>query len=157
MKIEDLRLKIEMNKAVQKWAGISLRLVFGGILIAASIDKILHPVQFSQAVENYQLAGETLSRWAAVWLPYLEIITGILLILGIWVKAAAILNLGMMFIFFVAVFQAYVRGLDIHCGCFTVEGDETVDLWKILYNLLLAIGSGLLLMVYRRSGRAIES
>lgn len=146
-----------MNKAVQKWGVILLRLVFGGILIAASIDKILHPVQFSQAVENYQLVGETFSRWAAVWLPYLEIIIGILLIVGVWVEAAAVLNLGMMLIFFVAVLQAYIRGLDIHCGCFTVEGDAGVDLAKIFYNSLLLIGSGLLLMAYRLSGKAIKS
>ncbi len=146
-----------MNIAVQKWGRILLRLVFGGILIAASIDKILHPIQFSQAVENYQLVGETLSRWAAIWLPYLEIIIGILLILGIWVEASAILNLGMMLVFFVAVLQAYARGLDIHCGCFTVEGEAGVDLEKIFYNSLLLVGSGLLLLAYRRSGRAIES
>lgn len=146
-----------MNIAVQKWGIILLRLAFGGILIAASIDKILHPVQFSQAVENYQLVGEIISRWTAVWLPYLELIIGIFLILGVWMEAAAIINFGMMAMFFAAVFQAYARGLDIHCGCFTVEGDTGVDLWKIFYNLLLLIGSGLLWMAYRRSSRTLQN
>lgn len=127
-----------------KWFIIALRIGFGAILIAASIDKLLHPIQFAQAVENYQVFGEVLSRWVAIWLPYLEILTGVLLILGIWFDAAAILNFLMMTIFFLALMQAYIRGLDINCGCFSVQGGTKLGLGKLLYNLLLFGGSSIL-------------
>lgn len=126
---------------MMKWFIIALRIGFGAILIAASIDKLLHPIQFAQAVENYGMFGEVLSRWVAIWLPYLEILIGVLLILGIWFDAAAILNFLMMAIFFLAVVQAYARGLDINCGCFSVEGGAKLSLGKLLYNLLLLGGS----------------
>lgn len=129
-----------------KWFIIVLRIVFGIILIAASIDKLTHPIQFAQAVENYRLVGEVLSRWTAIWLPYLELATGILLIAGIWLDAAAIVNFVMMAIFLVAVIQAYARGLDINCGCFSTDGGSKIGPGKILYNFLLLGGSLILLL-----------
>lgn len=134
-----------------KWFIIALRIGFGAILIAASIDKLLHPIQFSQAVENYQVFGEVLSRWTAIWLPYLEILTGVLLILGVWFDAAAILNFLMMGIFFLALTQAYARGLDINCGCFSVEGDAKLSFGKLLYNLLL-LGGSIILVFFAVKG-----
>jgi len=134
-----------------KWFILLLRIGFGVILIAASIDKLLHPIQFSQAVENYQVFGEVLSRWAAIWLPYLEFLTGALLILGVWFDAAALLNLLMMTIFFLALIQAYIRGLDINCGCFSVEGGAKLGLGKLLYNFLL-LGGSIILVFFAIKG-----
>jgi uncharacterized membrane protein YphA (DoxX/SURF4 family) len=141
---------------MMKWFIIALRIGFGVILIAASIDKLLHPIQFAQAVENYQVFGEVLSRWVAIWLPYLEISTGALLILGIWFDAAAILNFLMMTLFFFALIQAYVRGLDINCGCFSVEGGAKLGLGKLLYNLLLLGGSFILLFFTVKGKHRLE-
>ena len=77
-----------MTNRWRKWVVLALRLGFGALLIAASVDKMIHPFGFAQAVENYRVIGEELSRWVAVWLPYLEFLTGLFLILGIWTDAA---------------------------------------------------------------------
>ena len=130
---------------IKKWFFIALRLTFGGLLIAACVDKIIHPLEFAQAVENYQVFGERFARWVAVWLPYLELIVGIFLILGIWYDAAVILNFIMMAVFFIAITQAYVRGLDINCGCFSADGGTKIDLPKLSYNFLLLAGSFILM------------
>ena len=125
-----------------------LRLGLGFILIFASYDKILHPHQFALIVENYQVTGTELSRWIAVWLPYVEFITGVLLIFGIWLDAAILSTFVMMLLFFFVVMQAYLRGLDIHCGCFSVEGENNLTFSKLLENLLLVLSSMALMVVY---------
>ncbi len=127
-----------------------LRLFFGFILIYASLDKLLHPVQFALAVENYRLISSAASRWVAIWLPYLELLTGLLLMSGFWEEAAGLTTTLLMGIFFIAIFQAYLRGLDISCGCFSVDGDANLGVGKVLENLALLIGSIILVVLQHR-------
>ena len=122
---------------------VLLRLFFGAMLIYAAIDKILFPIDFAVAVENYQLTGATISRWIAIWLPYLELITGVLLIANIWMNAATLLNICMMAVFLLSVSSAYARNLDINCGCFG-DVSSPVTLTKVASNTLLLLFSVLL-------------
>ena len=127
---------------------ILLRIGFGLLLCFAAIDKIRHPLQFAGNVENYRVVNADLSLWAAVFIPYLEVITGLLLIAGIWIDAASMINMLFMCLFFVLVTQAYARGLDINCGCFsTGEEGESIGLLKIITNLLYMITSILLFIL----------
>lgn len=100
--------------------------------------------EFAEAVDNYCVVGEDLSRWVAVWLPYLEAITGVLLIVGIWLDATVTMNVLLMLIFLVLVSQAYGRGLDIRCGCYFVEDESIIGLMKVFENSLF-MGCSILL------------
>ena len=153
--IEHIRSKeFILNRVWQKWLIIVLRLGFGSLLIFASIDKIQHPHAFAEIVENYRVLGEGLSRWVAVWIPYLEALTGLLLILFIWKEATAVMNCLLMVIFLILVSQATLRGLDIRCGCFFVEGESTIGLLKILENLIYAVLAFLLMKLTMRGVKA---
>jgi uncharacterized membrane protein YphA (DoxX/SURF4 family) len=110
---------------------------FGFLLVFSSLDKITHPVAFAGMVENYQVIGKSLSLWVAVWLPATEILLGFMLILGLWTEAGLLLNAALMSGFLLLVSQAYLRGLDIECGCYGGEG-STIGPFKILQNLFLA-------------------
>lgn len=134
-----------MNGSWSQWIFRLLRFGFGGILVYAALNKIPHPYEFASIIENYRVFGEGLSRWIAVWIPYLELIVGLLLIIGIWLDAASLINAGLMFIFLVLVTQAYIRHLDIDCGCFSVEKSEPIESIKILENIGYLCGSLLLL------------
>src|SRR4030042_5286889 len=85
------------------WLWRLLRIGFGCLLIAASIDKIRHPLDFALAVENYRVLGEEASRWVALFIPCVEALTGIFLIAGFWPDAAAWITLLLMMIFLVLV------------------------------------------------------
>lgn len=130
-----------------------LRIGFGLLLVSASFNKILHPFDFSQAVDNYRLLGETLSRWVAVFMPYFELLAGLCLLFGVWQDAAIPLNALLMCAFLVMVLQAFFRHLDIHCGCFTPKGESKIDAWKITENILFALGSMLLWILYHQKVR----
>ena len=88
-------------------------------------------------VENYQVIGKSLSIWVAVWLPATELLLGLMLILGLWPVAGLLLNAGLMTGFLILVSQAWIRGLDIECGCYGSEG-STIGLFKVLQNIVLA-------------------
>jgi putative oxidoreductase len=142
-----------VNGRVSKWICRLLRFGFGGLLIFASISKLVHPYEFATVIENYRILGDGLSRWVAVWIPYLELVTGLLLIFGIWLDAASIVNAGLMFSFLILVTQAHVRHLDIQCGCFSVESEGVIGIIKIFENVGYLFGSLLLvwLIFYKRS------
>ena len=136
------------NRITPTWlhrAQILLRLLFAGMLIYASADKLLNPLEFSHAVSNYQLTGLRLSRWVAISLPYLELLLGLLLLAGVWLDAAGLLNFLLMMLFLTVVSQAYSRGLEISCGCFSVDGNTRIGADDLAINLLLAAASALLM------------
>ena len=140
-----------MNTTWTKWIFRLLRFGLGGLLVFASLGKISHPYEFAVIVENYRILGGGLYSWIAIWIPYLELIVGLLLMIGIWLDATSIINAGLMFIFLILVTQAYIRRLDIYCGCFTVEKSGPIGLIKVLENIGYFCGSLLLVyFIYRK-------
>jgi len=98
------------------------RVIVGGVFVVAGSLKILHPAAFANDIANYRLMPHDLINLLAIMLPWVEVVTGGLLIAGIWKRADALLITLMMIVFLVAIGQALYRGLDIRCGCFgTVE------------------------------------
>jgi uncharacterized membrane protein YphA (DoxX/SURF4 family) len=131
-----------MSRGLMTWILRILRIGFGVLLIVASLDKIQHPYEFSLAVDNYRVVGETLSRWTAVWIPWLEIFLSLLLITGICPLATAWTNFLLMIVFLLLVSQAYFRGLDIECGCFMIGGGAKIGIQKIFENTILTVLAG---------------
>ena len=95
------------------------RLVLGWFFIYAAIGKIAEPTTFAKEIANYAIMPQFFLNIIALTMPWIELVTGIFLIVGIRLKAnAAIIGL-MLVVFIVAVFSAMARGLDINCGCFS--------------------------------------
>lgn len=129
----------------RKWVIHSLRVGFGLMLIIASVDKMNNPIGFAKAITNYKVIGESLSMLIAVWMPYLELLVGLLLVIGFWLNAAVIWNGTLMSVFFIMVLQAYVRHLDIACGCFSIGEKGNIHLFKLFENFFLMTASYVLI------------
>ena len=110
---------IEFNSAIL----ISyLRLIVGGIFIYASLDKIADPYTFSKAISSYEFSSflglSALDNILALILPWLELILGLFLILGIYTDEVINFIILLMVFFTVMLSQAYFRGLNLEdCGC----------------------------------------
>ncbi len=102
------------------------RIVLGAIFIYAAWSKMQDPSLFASAVSGYQMLPAPLVAFVAIVLPPAELIAGAALILTKWQRESALLILGMLAVFLVGLVQAEVRGLDIGCGCFGGEDDDTV-------------------------------
>jgi uncharacterized membrane protein YphA (DoxX/SURF4 family) len=114
-----------------------LRIALGVVFIAASLDKIENPQSFADNIANYRVLPYKLINLVALTMPWLEIVTGFFLVLGIWVRANAILVSGMLVVFSLAIIQALLRNLDISCGCFSTDpGAHKMTRWTFYWNLL---------------------
>jgi uncharacterized membrane protein YphA (DoxX/SURF4 family) len=105
-------------------ASVLARLILGIVFIYASIDKIFHPGQFAEIIHNYQILPYLLINPTAIILPWLELILGVFLLIGIWLPGTVFLTNLLLAVFLGAMVFNLARGLDIHCGCFST----TVDL-----------------------------
>jgi uncharacterized membrane protein YphA (DoxX/SURF4 family) len=120
----------------QPWIGLLARVVLGGVLFAAGYLKI-DKLDISQmAVRSYELLPISVANFLGMFLPFFEIAVGLLLILGAATRIVAALGGFTMFIFIIAISQAWARGLNIDCGCFggggSVAPGETRYLQEIL-------------------------
>jgi len=121
------------------------RIVLGGLFVYAGAAKALTPLDFAQNVRNYQLVGQSLSFIAALILPWLEILAGAFLVLGIWRRGAALVVSALLVFFIALTVVTMVRGLDVDCGCFGAL-DRKAGLGVILEDLgMLYLGLCLLL------------
>jgi uncharacterized membrane protein YphA (DoxX/SURF4 family) len=97
------------------------RTLLGAVLLAAGFSKLNDGWKFAEAIANYQLFPAQVNQLAAVVLPWLEVCAGLMLVLALWQRAAALVSVLIFFAFGVAVVSALGRGLDIQCGCFGTD------------------------------------
>lgn len=83
--------------------------------------------RFTLDVSNYRMVAAPWDAVIAYSLPWLELIAGLCLMLGI-LRRGALLAIGMMVVIFsIAVGWAWVHKLDISCGCH--GGDGPIQYW----------------------------
>ena len=120
---------------------IALRLIVGGIFIYSSIGKLFSPDEFAKIIYNYDILPLFLVNILAIALPYVLFMAGVLLIFGVYKKGNSAIFIGLIFVFLIALIQAYVRGLDINCGCFSLDTTSSNNdiLMRIFQDVLLLI------------------
>jgi len=120
---------------------IALRLIVGGVFIYSSIGKLFSPDEFAKIIYNYDILPLFLVNILAIALPYVLFLAGVLLIFGVYKKGNSAIFIGLIFVFLIALIQAYVRGLDINCGCFSLDTTSSNNdiLMRIFQDVLLLI------------------
>ncbi len=122
------------------------RIILGFVFIYASIYKIAEPSDFAASINNYKIFPVFTVNILAILLPWLELITGIFMIFGIFVKASSYIITFFMAAFTVLVFITILRGIDISCGCYTSDINSAPVGWsKFAENSILFLMS---LLVY---------
>jgi uncharacterized membrane protein YphA (DoxX/SURF4 family) len=123
------------------WVQKLLRIMIGGIFIYASFDKLIHPDRFAEIIMDYEMLPWSLINISAIWLPCLELIVGVLLIGGIWVRISSFLLAGLLLLFIGGISYSLVRGISLHCGCFSTSSTSDVRSWGSLWQEgLLLVG-----------------
>jgi uncharacterized membrane protein YphA (DoxX/SURF4 family) len=120
---------------------IALRIGIGLVFVYASLDKVIHPDQFAEVMQDYEILPKTVVSGAALWLAWLEVVVGILLTAGVWVRAAGLMVTGLTVVFIGGISIALTRGIGLHCGCFSTDPGGEARTWVSLWQeglLLLA-------------------
>ncbi len=92
--------------------------IIGGIFIYAGVMKIFDPAGFANDIDNYKILPWPLTVRLAFYLPWLEILCGLAVILGLLYRGGLLILTMLISIFIIASIIAKARGLDITCGCF---------------------------------------
>lgn len=98
------------------------RVVLGTIWIVAGTTKLGKIASTTQSIEAYQIFSFEWARFLATIIGPTEIVGGMLLVLGVFVRACSAVSLVVLVLFVTGHVQALIRGLSIDCGCFGTGG-----------------------------------
>jgi uncharacterized membrane protein YphA (DoxX/SURF4 family) len=125
------------------WVALAFRLALGGVFLWAGVSKAMDPHEFGLEIARYRMVPQEAVNLMAILLPWIEIVAGAALVLGLWARAGAFVCLGLDVVFLIAITSALRRGLDISCGCFGGGADAAkmsqATLWRDLVFLLWAV------------------
>jgi uncharacterized membrane protein YphA (DoxX/SURF4 family) len=130
------------------WAGLVARLGVGAVWVVAGLLKLPDPDESIRAVRAYRLLPEAVVPAVGYGLPVLELAVGLLLLLGLGTRVAAVISALLFLLFVVGIASAWARGWQIECGCFGGGGftaDATAQYpWEIARDVgLLALSAAL--------------
>lgn len=136
------------DRLTHPWLTLRVQIALGAIFIAAAWPKITDPPSFAHMIYNYRILPAGLINITALTMPWVEILAGLALVLGIWVKPARWLIAAMLIVFIIAISINLIRDNAIDCGCFDVSAanlthDQRIrDMWMVILRDI-----GMLLMV----------
>jgi putative oxidoreductase len=111
----------EKGKTVELTKTMVVRRIFeialGGLFFYAGLQKLLHPYAFAEAVMAYQLLPMALVGVVAAVLPWIEVVAGLCLMVGLKCRSGLLLLSGLLVVFFAVILITMARGLHIDCGC----------------------------------------
>jgi uncharacterized membrane protein YphA (DoxX/SURF4 family) len=140
-----------MSPGLRMTAMTLLRLALGGVLLWAGLSKVSEPGLFAQTVRAYEVLPLFAVHPFAVVVPWIEVVVSCCLLAGLWVRSSALVASGLLVSFGVAIVVNLIRGADISCGCFALDGTGgsltgalARDLVLLAVAVLLAIAPGTL-------------
>jgi uncharacterized membrane protein YphA (DoxX/SURF4 family) len=133
--------KIKINEKII----FIFRVILGFVFVYASIHKIVDPESFAKSIENYRILPFFSVNVVAIIVPWVELIVGLFLIFGIFIKASSYIAVLLMGFFSILVLVTIIRGIDITCGCFSSSISTPIGWQKFIENIILFMFS---LLVY---------
>jgi uncharacterized membrane protein YphA (DoxX/SURF4 family) len=150
-----------MQDNMQRVVILGLRLLLGGLFLAAGLSKVGQPLQTLATVYSYDIVlPDWVANTVAHTLPWMEILLGLGLLTGLWLPVTAGWTALMLGVFIVLTGQAWWRELPIDCGCIDLSALHpalaalSTPGGATLRNLVLLALCGVLLWMTRaRSGK----
>ena len=137
-----------MKWLASPWLTIRVQIALGVIFVAAALPKIVDPPSFAHMIYNYKLIPWPLINPMALVMPWIELLCGLALILGIWKDTARTIIAALLVTFIIAISINLARGNAIDCGCFDVSaaGKTTAERIDDM-RLVILRDLGMLLMI----------
>ena len=148
-----------MNKLLKRilqnsWLELASRWILALTFIYASYSKILAPADFAKVIYGYGLFPAAIINLIAIIIPFLELVTGFALILGIYTRSAALIVNSLLAAFVILISINLIRGHEFNCGCFALQisGNQLSPSATILRDLIFLM-LGMQIYFYRHSRR----
>lgn len=140
------------NVMSNKWTIIALRLILGGIFIAASIGKLHNQTEFINIVISYELLPHGLANAYGLVVPWVELFIGCSLILSTFATLAAGLAIPLTISFITANAWALSHQFSDECGCFGQLFPMSYSISLIIDVLMLVMATVLILFIGKSVG-----
>lgn len=133
------------------WFGTAARLVLGVVFVVAGATKVGDLAASGRAVNAYQLMPFGVAKAVGAALPFVEIVVGLLLIVGLATRVVAVLTAVLLVVYIVGISSAWARGLTIDCGCFSKGGElgagqHPAYTWDLVRDVALLAAAALLIV-----------
>lgn len=134
------------------------RIIIGGIFLVSGLAKISDPVRLIFTLRDFKLFPEIIVPFTAIYLPWLEFILGLLIIVGLLYRTSSLMLACLNFIFMLAILSVIVRGIEVDCGCFGLLADmlkipDMADMKAVIRNLIFI---GMCIYIFRTKKTAIS-
>ncbi len=123
-----------------------VRLALAALFLYSGLAKVARQQEFYHTLLGYQILSGWLSSLVALYLPWLEVATGLLLLIGYRTRQAAVVAGVLLVVFSGVIASAMARGITLEdCGCFPGSGPPGP--LSLARNALFLLGC---VLVYRR-------
>ncbi len=116
------------------WMQRLLRVGIGGLFLYAGLIKVVDVDGFARQVMVYDILPWEAVNLFSLWIVSVEIVAGVLLISGIWVRPAALILAMLCLVFIIAIASALARGMQLRCGCFSPAPSGELRTWFSLWR-----------------------
>ena len=101
------------------WFQLGLRIVLGMLFLVAGLAKIFDTAAFAKVISNFTLAPESWVIPLAIFIPYAEVILGLMLLLNFYLRFAIGAGSILLVVFTgVSLYEYVLTGNAADCGCF---------------------------------------
>lgn len=122
------------------YIALVFRLIVGFVFVMYAVDKIANPSQFAISISKYQILPTPVINLFALILPWIELLCGLMMILGVRLRASSLAISGMLVMFIFALLNVIARNIpDVSCGCSGTP--EPVGFKKIAEDTFYLIAS----------------
>lgn len=134
-------------------AVLVVRFLTAAVFLYAGIIKVTDPSSFADSVASFRVLSPVFVPLVALSLPPLECGLGLALLSDRWARSAAFSLSLLTLIFLVALVQAYLRGLEVDCGCF--GGSSSAETWLLVVRNIAIFAA--LIFLYRNPAFPIRA
>jgi putative oxidoreductase len=143
----------KQKRSLSRWRLLEflLKSALGLLFVLAGATKAWDPAEFAREISRFQLVPWTLAVWIAIYLPWLEMLSGMLLLFRRFERGSLLIITFLLGVFTLALGSALIRGINIDCGCFGQALVSTGVLFPLIRNMVLLLCSGALWIARRKS------
>jgi uncharacterized membrane protein YphA (DoxX/SURF4 family) len=104
---------------------LAARVLIGLVFIGAALSKLADPPGFAKTIWAYELLPSWSLNPLALLLPWLELLCGLALCLGFWLRSAVLWAGTLLLAFTLALMINLARNRPVDCGCFGAAAPKT--------------------------------
>lgn len=124
------------SRPIPAAAGLAARAAVGAVLVYAGAGKAAGPAEeFAIVIASYDILPREMILTAATFLPWIELLAGWSLLLGLRVRASAAAAGSLFAAFLLALASVQLKGIPIpNCGCFAGDSLHFTPMQAVLFD-----------------------